>query len=264
MLFAGKSLMRTARQRSLVRLGVAGCSVAGLLLAWEALSRFDVIDTTYLGSPYGVALAGWELVVDGSLWQHGSVSLYAFVVGFAIASLGGVPLGLMMGWNRTIREVTEPLVMALNATPRLTLLPVIIVWLGIGTGSTILVVVLAASIPVVVNAMAGVAEADPGIVRASRSFSASRRQLFAKVLLPGALPSVIAGLRMGAVRGILGVVIAEMYVSVEGIGNIMSRYGNSFRTDYLFFLVVLIALTGYGVSTLLRHLEQHYGQWKLS
>lgn len=240
--------------------------VLAVLVVWELLSqaRFLGLWTTYISDPIGALSAGWDMTVSGELWTNAKGSLTAFFLGFAISSAVGIPLGLLMGWNRTVRELLEPPMMALNAMPRLALLPVIVVWLGIGVKSTVVVVFIDAVIPIIVNGMAGVRDVDATLIRVGRSFGASRRELFSKFLLPASLPAILTGVRLGVSRGVLGVIVAQLYVSTVGIGKLISDYGQQFQVDQVIFLVVLVAVFAYVVNLALARLERRFERWRVS
>ena len=161
----------------------------------------------------------------------------------------GVPLGLLLGTFRHPALLLDPPIMAMYATPQLALLPIFVLWLGIGMSSKIAVVFLGASIPIIVNSMAGVRHVERSLVLAARSFCATRRDVFVKVILPASLPAVMIGIRLGLSRGVLGVVVAEMYVSQDGVGNQIMRLGSAFRVDRLLVYVLLVSTFGLGATT---------------
>ena len=185
---------------------------------------------------------------DGRLLHDAAVSLSEFAVGFALALAVGVPLGLVLGTFPTLRHLLDPPVMAIYATPQLALLPIFVLWLGIGMGSKVAVVFIGASIPIIVNSMAGVRHVERSLVLAARSFCATRRDVFIKVILPASLPAVMIGVRLGLSRGVLGVVVAEMYVSQDGVGNQIMRLGSAFRVDHLLVYVLLVSAFGLGAD----------------
>lgn len=248
------------------RPGRAAYGTVAILVAigiWQAISSLGIVDPTYISSPSGAASAGWTMARDGELWSSSRSSLYAFAIGLAVSVAVGVPLGLAMGWNRTLRQLTEPPMMAVYATPRLALLPVIVVWLGVGTLSTIAVVFIGAVIPIIVNAMAGIRDVDAKLVQVARSFGTSRFDLFRKVLVPAATPHLLTGVRLGVGRAVLGVVVSEMYISTgSGIGNLVTTYGQAYRTDYIVFITLLVGVFGYLVSALVRQLESRVDGWR--
>jgi ABC-type nitrate/sulfonate/bicarbonate transport system permease component len=161
-----------------------------------------------------------------------------------------------LGRFLTLRYLLDPPIMAIYATPHLALLPIIVVWLGIGMQSKIAVAFVGGVIPILVNTMAGVRGVERSWVLAARSFCAREWDVFVKVILPGSLLSVIMGIRLGVSRSVLGVVVGEMYQSQTGVGNEILRYGSAFRTDYLLFDVLLVSLFGFASTSAVRLLEQ--------
>lgn len=195
------------------------------------------------------------MVASGELWSNAQVSLVEFVAGLALAVLVGVPLGMLMGWLPRLRQTLEPALLALYVTPSLALLPLLVLAFGIGETSKIAIVFVEAVITIVVNSMAGIRETDPGLVRTADSFCASRLAVFTKVLLPSALPTIVSGLRLGAGRGVVAVIVAELYAGSKGIGLMVQTYGQSFSTGPLLFVALAVAFFGYLVGLLLRTLR---------
>jgi sulfonate transport system permease protein len=167
-----------------------------------------------------------------------------------------VPLGLLLGRFPVLRYLLDPPIMAIYATPHLALLPIVVVWLGIGMQSKIAVAFAGGVIPILVNTMAGVRGVERSWVVAARSFCAGEWDVFVKVILPASLLSVVMGIRLGLSRAVLGVVVGEMYQSQAGVGNEIMRYGSEFRTDYLLFDVLLVSLFGFAATSAVRALEQ--------
>lgn len=235
---------------------VSTLAVVVFLAAWELAPRTGAVDATFTSQPSRVIAAGLDIVRTGGFLNDVSVSLIEFVIGFGLAITIGVPLGLLLGRFPVLRHLLDPPIMAIYATPHLALLPIIVVWLGIGMQSKIAVAFVGGVIPILVNATAGVRGVERSWVIAARSFCAKGWDVFVKVILPGALPSVILGIRLGLSRAVLGVVVAEMYQSQAGLGNKIMRYGSEFRTDYLLFYVLLISLFGLTATTAVRTLEE--------
>jgi NitT/TauT family transport system permease protein len=235
---------------------ISALAVIAFLAAWELAPRIGVVDAIYTSQPSRVVAAGWEVIRTGGFLRDVSVSLSEFAIGFGLAIAIGVPLGLVLGRFSVLRYLLDPPIMAIYATPHLALLPVIVVWLGIGMQSKIAVAFAGGVIPILVNTMAGVRGVERSWIVAARSFCARQRDVFVKVILPASLPGVILGIRLGLSRAVLGVVVGEMYQSQAGVGNEIMRYGSEFRTDYLLFDVLLIALFGLTVTSAVRALEE--------
>ncbi len=235
---------------------VSTMSVAIFLVAWELAPRLHLVDPFFTSQPSRVLVASVDIIRSGTLMHDATVSLSEFAVGFALALVIGVPVGLMLGTFPTVRHLLDPPLMAVYATPQLALLPIFVLWLGIGMASKIAVVFIGASIPIIVNSMAGVRQVERPLVLAARSFCATRRDVFVKVMLPASLPAVMIGIRLGLSRAVLGVVVAEMYVSQEGVGNQIMRLGSAFRVDHLLVYVLLVSAFGLGATTAARKLEE--------
>ena len=242
------------------RAAVSALVVALVVAAWEVAPRFGIVDPFFTSQPSRVALACVDVLRDGTLPRDAWVSLSEFAAGMALAMAVGIPLGLALGAVPILRDLIDPPVMALYSTPQLALLPIFVLWLGIGMPSKIAVVFLGAVIPIVINSMAGVRQVDRGLVLAARSFCATRVDVFTRVILPASLAAVVIGVRLGLSRAVLGVVVAEMYVSQEGIGNQIMRLGSAFRVDRLLVYVLLVSIFGWSMTTLARKLEERIGQ----
>jgi sulfonate transport system permease protein len=238
------------------RVVVSTLTVLAFLALWELAPRAGIVDATFTSQPSRLVAAGVEIVRGAGFARDVSVSLAEFAIGLALAIGIGVPLGLILGRFPALRYVLDPPIMAIYATPHLALLPIVIVWLGIGMQSKIAVAFVGGVIPIFVNTIAGVRGVERSWVIAARSFCAKERDVFVKVILPASLPSVIMGIRLGLSRAILGVVVGEMYQSQAGVGNQIMRYGTEFRTDYLLFEVLLVSVFGFAATSAVRVLQE--------
>jgi ABC-type nitrate/sulfonate/bicarbonate transport system permease component len=239
---------------------LSSVSVAMFLVAWEIAPRLGLVDPFFTSQPSRVLAAAVDVARSGTLLRDATVSLSEFGLGFALALAIGVPAGLLLGTFRTLRYLVDPPVMALYATPQLALLPIFVVWLGVGMASKIAVVFVVAVIPIVVNTMAGVRQVERPLVLAARSFCATKRDVFVKVILPASRPAVVLGVRLGLSRAVLGVVVGEMYVSQGGIGNEIMRLGSAFTVDQLLVYVLLVSVFGLGATSMVRRLEERMAQ----
>jgi len=238
------------------RLVVSTISVAAVLAAWELAPRLGLVDPFFTSRPSLVLAAAVDVVRSGTLLRDAIVSLSEFAIGFVLALAVGVPLGLVLGTFETLRFLLDPPIMAVYATPQLALLPIFVLWLGIGMSSKVAVVLVGASIPIIVNSIAGVRQVDRSLVVAARSFGATRLDVFRSVILPASLPAVMIGIRLGLSRAVLGVVVAEMYVSQDGVGNQIMRLGSAFRVDRLLVYVLLVSTFGLAATTAIRRIEE--------
>jgi sulfonate transport system permease protein len=251
-----RRMTKSIYRRSNYRILISTLTVLAFLTIWEIAPRAGFADATYTSQPSHVIAAGLEILRTGGFVRDVYVSLSEFAAGFALAIGIGVPLGLLLGRFAVLRHLLDPPIMAIYATPHLALLPIVVVWLGIGMQSKIAVAFVGGVVPILVNTMAGVRGVERSWVVAARSFCAGEWDVFVKVILPASLLSVVMGIRLGLSRAVLGVVVGEMYQSQAGVGNEIMRYGSEFRTDYLLFDVLLVSLFGFAATSAVRALEQ--------
>ncbi len=234
------------------------------LIFWETAVALEWVNPLFTSSPSRIVAAGYEMFADGSIWPHLRVSGYEFVVGFGLAVLLGVPLGILMGWYGRLNAVLDPFVSALYATPRIALLPLIMIWFGIGLESKIAIVFLGAVFPILVNTITGVRTVSADFVKVARSFGASDRQMFATVALPSSVPLLLSGLRLGLGHALIGIVVGEMYGAHYGIGHLIAVSGARFQTDAVMVGIIIIASTGVALTELLRLIEKRFERWRPS
>lgn len=215
-----------------------------------------------LPSPIDLVPALFDELRSGQLLSATAASLGVFATGYVIAVLTGVALGVLMGGVPRVGETLEIYVNALNATPRVALIPLVILWFGLGPVAKIVVVWLLAVLPILINTYTGVQNTDPDLLEAARSFGARRGQLFRYIMLPAALPYVVSGLRLGAAMAMVGTVFAELYTALSGLGYLMAQYSGSFQTAKYFVPVLVLAGFGMLVSELLKIVERRLGRWK--
>ncbi len=231
------------------------------LLMWEVLPNLGLINPFFTSSPSRILTAAQWLFAHG-FWNDILVSLEEFITGIGLAILLSLPIGLMLGWYRRLNAMFEPFITMLNATPRVALLPLIILWLGIGIESKIAAVFLGAFFPLVVNVMAGVKTVDETLLKCARSFGANDRQVFSTLVMPTCVPFIVAGMRLALGRGLVGVVVGEMLASTAGIGHMMTLASSSFQTDKMIVGLLLLAGFGYILTELLKRLEKRFESWR--
>lgn len=236
-------------------------AMVAFLFIWELVARLELIKPILISSPSRLISAASWLFANG-FGSDIAISLLEFILGFTLAVLIAVPLGLAMGWWPRLNAVLDPFAQAMNATPRVALVPVIIIWLGIGLASKVAVVFLGAFFPILLGAVAGVQNSDTLLVKCALSFGATKRQLFHTVILPGSVPWLVTGMRIGVGRAVVGVVVAELIAATAGVGHMMAVAGATFQTDKVFVGILLLAGFGYLTSTILRRIESRYQTWK--
>ena len=239
-----------------------GLGLAGLLVLWELLTRTGWVPALFLPSPLGVLTAGGEMLRSGELLGHVATSLGRILLGFGLGALGGVGVGFAVGVFGLAEAVGTPLIAATFPIPKIALLPLLILWLGIGEASKVAVIALGVFFPMAINTAAGVRHADPLLLRAAVSFGAGRWSLVRKVMLPAALPMIFAGLKLGAGTALLLLVAAEMIAANSGIGYLILNAQNLMETTVLMVGIVLLSLLGLASHWLLTRLERLALPWK--
>ncbi|HWP29009.1 MAG TPA: ABC transporter permease [Chloroflexota bacterium] len=233
-----------------------------MIFAWELIARYLFTNALVLVPLSKVWEAFVKLARNGELWKHTSVSLQEFALGFAAAAVVGIVLGLLLATSPKLRDYVEPWVSFLYAVPLVAIAPLFIVAFGIGIMSKVVVIFLVAVFIIIVNTEVGVLSTDPNLIEAARSFGATRLQIFRKVLLPAALPFIVAGLRLGMARGLVGVVVAELFGAKAGLGFLILASAQVFDTASLFVGVLVLAVGGYLGVELLKFIEHKLAPWR--
>jgi NitT/TauT family transport system permease protein len=203
-----------------------------------------------------------QLTASGELARNVAVSLNEFIVGFALAAVVGVLLGILIASSQAAKDVIDPWVSAVYATPTVALAPLFIFLFGIDAISKMAVVFLLAVFPIIINTTTGITSTDKIFIEAARSFSANRLQIFSKVLIPSALPFIVAGLRLGIGRGLVGVVIGEFIGARAGLGYMIFKSSQAFQIDAMWVGVFLLAGTGVLAVSILQRVERRMAPWR--
>lgn len=237
-------------------------SVIGGLLIWEIFARFIIGSKLFLAAPSQIAVAVYQLTMAGELQKHVWISSVEFFVGYTVACVAGVAIGVVIASSVPAKQMLQPWVSGLYATPTVALAPLFILWFGIGITSKIIVVAVLVFFPVVINTEVGLRATNANFVETVRSFGANRWQIFAKVSLPCALPFIFAGLRLGIGRGLIGVVVAELFGARAGLGELISESAEAFNMPNLFAGVALLAAAGIVLTSGFMRLEQKLMPWR--
>jgi NitT/TauT family transport system permease protein len=232
------------------------------LVLWQAAISLGLVSPVFLPSPYSIVTALRDLAVSGELWRHLSVSILRIVGGWTLGTVAGLALGFAMGLYSLARAVGLSLVSALFPIPKIALLPLLILWFGIGESSKVATIALGVFFPTVIATFSGIDTVPRGLIRMAQSFDMPTPAILAKVVLPGALPNIIAGARVSAATALLLVVAAEMIGAQEGIGAFINTAGNLMQTDRLMAGVVVLAGLGLVVGGLLSALERSLLRWR--
>lgn len=238
---------------------VGAIAVFAFLAVWQFVTSTGIIERIFLASPTAIAEVAYDqFFVTGDIYPNILVSLKEAVLGFGLAIIFGVLLGLAMGRFDRVRRVLEPFVMALYSTPSVALLPLFVLWLGIGLWSKVLIVFLGGVFAILVNTMAGVRSVNPRLIETARAFTASQTEIFLYIILPASTPYIVAGIRLAIGRILISVFVAELYASNEGIGFVITQAGATYNTALMLMGILLLTLTGVALSLALSFVEDRY------
>ncbi|WP_082033958.1 ABC transporter permease [Cohnella kolymensis] len=224
--------------------------------------RLGYINPLFTSSPTRIISTGIDLFSSGAIYKDLRVSGIEFIWGFGLAIFVGVPLGILMGWYYRVNAILEPFVSALYATPRIALLPLIIIWFGIGVFSKIAIIFLGAVFPILVNTITGMRTVDAHFIKTARSFGASDLQIFRTVALPASVPLILTGLRLGLGHALIGIVVGELYAATAGIGFFITVAGATFQTDKVMVGIIIIAAGGVLLAECIRLIERRFESWR--
>ena len=233
-----------------------------LLGAWEIASDIGAIEPFFFSSPSRIFVAGVKELQLPRFWNDVFVSSQEFLVGYIIAILIAIPFGIVTGWFRSLYYLVDPWLSAFNATPRLALLPLVVLWVGLGIQSKIVIVFLGVFFPVAVNTFHGVRTVDKNLIDVATSFGASARRRILTVVGPSVVPFALVGMRIGVGRAVGGVLVGEFYTSNAGLGHMVFESGQRLQTDRLLFaalFITVLALLGFrAIATL----EKRFKAWR--
>ncbi|VIO70858.1 Putative aliphatic sulfonates transport permease protein SsuC [Bradyrhizobium ivorense] len=255
-----------ARARAAIRglaiFGRRSLLLIALLAVWEAAPRLGLIDAVFLPPFSEVIAAGWQLAQTGELYDDVSASLLRALSGFLISVALIVPLGLAVGWYARLGDLLNQFIEICRNTAPLALLPVFILLLGIGELSKITMVVYSCAWPLLLNTIAGVKQVDPLLIKSARTMGASPQQLFRKVILPAALPTIFVGIRLASASAMLVLVASEMVGAKAGLGYLVINSQYSFLIPQMYFGILGITVIGLTFNAVLEALERRFMRWK--
>jgi ABC-type nitrate/sulfonate/bicarbonate transport system permease component len=242
-------------------LGAAG--VITFLTVWELVGNtFQLINPMFMSAPSLVWSAAVQLFSSGEIYNDLYVSGVELFWGYFLSAVVAVPFGISIGWYKKMSYIFDPFVNAMNATPRVALLPLVIIWLGIGILSKVGIIFLGAVFPILINTRDGVKTTPINLLTAARSFGASEWMTFKTVVLPSTIPFILTGLRLGLGRAIVGVMVGELYAATAGIGFMITVAGATFQTDKVFVGVLVFALAGMIGMEVLTRVEARFNKWR--
>jgi ABC-type nitrate/sulfonate/bicarbonate transport system permease component len=243
--------------------GVA--SILVLLVLWEGLPRVVTISAgtkLFFTTPSQVVGTLWKMFATGSIWAPLGVSASGFAIGLGLAILTGLPLGVLIGRSRTLNAMLDPFITAFNATPRLVFLPLVMLWFGLGLWAKVVIVFVGALFPILINTYEGVRNADKTLINVVRSFGASEWDVARLVVVPNAMPYIVAGLRLAIGRAVLGVVVAEFFGSEQGLGVMMVQAAGRYQVDVVFSGLIVFAGVSLLMTGMVQILENRLSGWR--
>lgn len=243
-------------------LGIAAVFV--FLIIWELVGNvYQLINPMFMSAPSLIFKAAVDLVRSGEIWNDLMISGIELFWGYLAAVVFGIPFGIMVGWYKRMSHIFDPFINAMNATPRVALLPLIIIWLGIGILSKVGIIFLGAVFSILINTSDGVKTTPYNLLTCARSFGASEWMVFKTVVLPSTIPFILTGLRLATGRALVGVMVGELYAATAGIGFMITVAGATFQTDKVFVGVGIFAISGMVIMEALTKLERRFDKWRV-
>ncbi|MSP45950.1 MAG: ABC transporter permease [Xanthobacteraceae bacterium] len=240
-------------------------SIVVLLVVWELLPRLITVSAgtkLFFTTPSQIAGTLWRLFATGSIWTPLGVSASGFALGLSLSIVVGLPLGVLIGRSRTLNAMLDPFITAFNATPRLVFLPLLMLWFGLGLEMKVVIVFIGALFPILINTYEGVRNADKTLINVVRSFGASEWDIARLVVVPNAMPYIVAGLRLAIGRAVLGVVVAEFFGSESGLGVMMVQAAGRYQVDVVFSGLIVFAVLSLAMTAMVQVLESRLTRWR--
>jgi sulfonate transport system permease protein len=246
-------------RKALVNLAIRLLSLAIALALWELAARN--VDPVLFTSPSKVAVAAYKMVLSGELWTYLWPSLVVLAIGFALAVIFGIAIGLLLARFWVLDVALNVYITFLYSIPSVALVPLIVLWAGFDTMAKVIILFLFAFFPMVINTYQGVKSVDPKLIEVGRAFRCSERQLWANIVIPAALPFIVTGLRLALGRALIGMVLADLYTAISGIGYLIVRTAATYQVDKMFVPIVTLGLLGVTFTALLRLAERWVAPW---
>jgi NitT/TauT family transport system permease protein len=237
-------------------------SPVALLVIWQIASSVGALDARFVPSPVSIGLAAYDLIATGELFMHLEVSLFRIFAGFALGAIPGIAIGVLMGLSRWMRAALDPIVAALYPIPKIALLPLVMLYLGIGEISKVVLVAFAVVFLVLINSMAGVLAIEPVYFDVAKNYNAPRRKLWTRVVIPAALPFIFVGMRLGIGVALIVIVAAEFVAARSGIGFLIWSSWEVLRVENMFVGIIVITVLGVVTTLVLREIERWAIPWR--
>jgi sulfonate transport system permease protein len=247
------------RRQFVINVGIRILSLITVLILWEVFG--GKIDQTLFTTPGKIAVAAVKMIGSGELWAYLAPSLLVLLIGLSIAVVVGVLIGVLLARFWILDLALGVYITFLYSIPSVALVPLIVLWAGFETSAKVIVLFMFAFFPMTINTYQGVKNVDPKLLEVGRSFRCSERQLWTNIILPGALPFIITGLRLAIGRGLIGMVLADLYTAISGIGYLIVRTASTYEVDKMFVPIVTLGLLGVGLTAAVRFVETRVAPW---
>ena len=235
-------------------------SVAIFLAVWEYFGL--TVDPLFLAAPSKIVEAAIELIRNGELLSAFLATFYPFAIGMAITIIGGIIIGVAMAQWRLLEYILDPFINALYAIPRIALVPLIMLWAGLGVGGKVVILVSIAIFPVIINTFSGIRDVRGSMLEVGHAYGATKSQIFFKIVLPATIPFVMTGIRLAVGMGIIGIIVGEFFTAQTGLGGMIVTYANVFATAKLFVPIIVIGVMGVVLTELVQALERRLSRWR--
>jgi len=236
-------------------------SVLAFFAFWEIAAR-DV-SPLFLSPPSKIFAASWSITISGELPRAFLASMIPFSIGLIISIVGGIAIGMLTAQFWWIEYLLDPFINALYAIPRVALVPLIILWMGLATAGKVTILVSIAIFPVIINTYSGIKDVRGSLLEIGRAYGATERQIFFKIIMPASIPYIMAGIRLAVGLAIIGMIVAEFFTAITGLGGLIVNYANTFATAKLFVPIVVLGLLGVGMTEAVQYLERRLSRWRI-
>jgi ABC-type nitrate/sulfonate/bicarbonate transport system permease component len=247
------------RRRQLQEIAIRLVSLTVVLGLWQVFGAR--VDPVLFTTPWAIAKAAVVMIGSGELWNYLWPSLVVLALGLTAAAIIGITMGLLLARFWVLDVALGVYITFLYSTPTVALVPLIVLWAGFETMAKVIILFLFAFFPMVINTYQGVKNVDPRLIEVGRAFRCSERQLWLNIVLPGALPFIVTGLRLAVGRGLIGMVLADLYTAISGIGYLIVRTASTYQVDKMFVPIVTLGVLGVTLTALLRLLEIKVAPW---
>jgi len=256
---AQKAAAERRWKRQLQNIAIRLVSVASVLALWQIFGA--QVNQALFTTPDKIAVAAVDMVWSGELWAYLAPSLLVLAIGLSLAAVIGIAVGLLLARFWVIDVAFGVYITFLYSIPSVALVPLIVLWAGYETTAKVIILFLFAFFPMAINTYQGVKNVDPKLIEVGRAFRCNEGQLWRNIVLPGALPFIVTGLRLAVGRGLIGMVLADLYTAISGIGYLIVRTGSTFQIDKMFVPIVTLGLLGVTLTAILRMLEIKVAPW---